>query len=63
LENAILSLGRRQIALTPNEQYRIGGAIFSVLDSNAVDRGFEPRSGQTKNYKVPFVASPLCMQH
>ena len=26
--------------------------MVSVLDSNAVDRGFEPRSGQTKYYKI-----------
>ena len=29
-------------------KHRIGGVIVSVLTSNAVDRGFEPRSGQTK---------------
>ena len=26
---------------------RIGGVVASVLASSAVDRGFEPRSGQT----------------
>jgi hypothetical protein len=26
--------------------------MFSMLASNAVDRGFEPRSGQTKDYKI-----------
>ena len=26
--------------------------MASVLASNAVDRGFEPRSGQTKDYKI-----------
>ena len=26
--------------------------MVSVLASSAVDRGFEPRSGQTKNYKI-----------
>ena len=30
---------------------RIGGVMVSVLDSSVVDRGFEPRSGQTKDYK------------
>ena len=30
---------------------RIGGVMISVLASSAVDRGFEPRSGQTKDYK------------
>jgi hypothetical protein len=26
--------------------------MVSVLASSAVDRGFEPRSGQTKHYKI-----------
>jgi hypothetical protein len=30
----------------------IGGAMVSVLASSAVDREFEPRSGQTKDYKI-----------
>ena len=30
----------------------IGGVMFSVLASSVVDRGFEPRSGQTKDYKI-----------
>ena len=30
----------------------IGGVMVSVLASSAVDRGFEPRSGQTKDYKI-----------
>ena len=30
----------------------IGGLIVSVLSSSAVDRGFEPRSDQTKDYKI-----------
>jgi hypothetical protein len=31
---------------------RIGGVMVSLLASSAVDRGFDPRSGQTKDYKV-----------
>jgi hypothetical protein len=31
---------------------RIGGVIISMLASSAVDRGFEPRSGQTKDYEI-----------
>jgi hypothetical protein len=31
---------------------RIGGIIVSMLTSSAVDRGFEPRSGQTKDYEI-----------
>ena len=41
----------------------ISGVMISVLPSRAVDHddhGFEPRSGQTKDYKI---ASPLSMQH
>jgi hypothetical protein len=30
----------------------IGGVLFSVLASNAIDHGFNPRSGQTKDYKI-----------
>ena len=29
---------------------RIGGVMVTVLASSAVDHGFEPRSGQTKDY-------------
>jgi hypothetical protein len=42
---------------------RIGAVMVSVLASSAVDCGFEPRSGQTKDYKLVFVASPLSTQH
>ena len=31
---------------------RIGGVMVSVLASSVVDRGFEPRSGQTKDYQI-----------
>jgi hypothetical protein len=31
---------------------RIGGEMVSVLASTVVDRRFEPRSGQTKDYKI-----------
>jgi hypothetical protein len=30
----------------------ISGVMVSVLASNAVDSGFEPRSGQTKDYEI-----------
>ena len=30
----------------------IGGVMVSLLVSSAVDHGFEPRSGQTKDYKI-----------
>ena len=35
-----------------NQKHRIGGVMVSVLASSAVDSGFEPRSGQTKDYKI-----------
>ena len=31
---------------------RIGGVMVSMLASSAVDRGFEPQSGQTKDYEI-----------
>ena len=31
--------------------------IVSVLASSAVDRGFEPRSGQTKDYEIGICCS------
>jgi hypothetical protein len=31
---------------------RIGGIMVSMLALSAVNRGFEPRSGQTKDYKI-----------
>ena len=30
----------------------IGGVIASVFATNVVDSGFEPRSGQTKDFKM-----------
>ena len=35
-----------------NLKHRIGGVMVSVIASSAVDRVFEPRSGQTKDYKI-----------
>jgi hypothetical protein len=35
----------------------------SVFASSAVDREFERRSGQTKDYKMVVVASPVSTQH
>jgi hypothetical protein len=32
--------------------HHIGSLMVSVLASSAVDRGFEPRSGQTKDFKI-----------
>jgi hypothetical protein len=35
-----------------DERNRFGGVMVNMLASNAVDRGFEPRSGQTKDFKI-----------
>jgi hypothetical protein len=32
--------------------YRIGGVMVSVIAASVVDRGFEPWSGKTKDYKI-----------
>ena len=32
--------------------HHIGGVMVSLLASSAVDRGFEPRSGQAKDYTI-----------
>ena len=42
---------------------RIGGVMVSVLNSSAVAREFEPRSGQIKTIKLVSVASTLSTQH
>ena len=38
--------------ISSNITNRIEGVIVSVPASSAVHRGFEPRSGQTKDYKI-----------
>ena len=35
-----------------NQKHRIGSVMVSVVASSAIDRGFEPRSGQTKDYTI-----------
>jgi hypothetical protein len=47
-----------------NQKHRIGGVMVCVLASSAVDRGFEPQSGQTKDYKIGiccFSAKPAIL--
>jgi hypothetical protein len=43
---------QQQQKTTHKKRNRIGGVMVSVITSSAVDRGFEPRSGQTKDYKI-----------
>jgi hypothetical protein len=48
--NVVSSTPRPSGIRTHNDH--IGGAMVSVLASSAVDCEFEPRSGQTKDYKI-----------
>ena len=41
----------------------VSGVLVSVITSSAVDRWFEPRSNQTKDYKIGSFASQLSTQH
>ena len=47
---------RSETDLKYSRKTLIGNVIVSVLASSAVDRGFESRSGQTKDYQLVFVA-------
>ena len=38
---------------------RIGRVMISVLASSAVDRRFDPRSGQNKDYKIGILYPEL----
>ena len=40
------------MVVRPYYEDSIGGVMVSVLASSAVDRGFDPRYGQTKDYKI-----------
>jgi hypothetical protein len=45
------------------EGSHIGGLMVSVFASSAVVRGFEPRSGQTKDYKFSICCFSAKHQH
>jgi hypothetical protein len=49
---------RKYIRPFDNLRNRIGGVMVRVLAMSAVDHGFEPRLGKTKDIKLVFVASP-----
>ena len=42
---------------------RIGGVMINMLSSSAVDRGLEPRSGQTKDDKIGIYCFTAMQQH
>jgi hypothetical protein len=42
------------VLIVPN---RIGGVMVGIHSSNVVDRGFEPRWGQTKDYKICYFSA------
>jgi hypothetical protein len=48
--NLHMHIARQIMDIFPENRYRIGGIMVSVLASSAIDRGFEPWSGQTKDY-------------
>ena len=56
LVTSVLSSKHLQLCIWLNNRVksdnRIGGVIVCVFASNAIDRGFEPQSGQTKDYKI-----------
>jgi hypothetical protein len=43
---------RVHLNILKNKQNHIGGVMVSVLSSDALDHGFEPRLGQTKDYQI-----------
>jgi hypothetical protein len=53
----LFSHGHKKAFLVPDftkkcPKYRIGGEMVTILASSVVDRGFEPRSGQAKDYEI-----------
>ena len=50
----IFSINFKTTSFFPNIINRIGGEMVSVFASSAVDRGFEPRSGQTHFWEKYF---------
>jgi hypothetical protein len=45
-------------AIKSGNRINIGGVMASVLTWSAVDRGFEPRSGETEDYKIGICCFP-----
>ena len=52
--NLINHMAEKTLGCSPisKNTNRISGVMVSVLNSSAVDRGFRPRSGQTKDYEI-----------
>ena len=44
-----------------NKRNRFGDVMVNMLASSAVDRGFEPWSGQTKDFKIDICC--FCAKH
>ena len=49
---SIILCPTNKVSLTNKITNRIGGVMVTVLASSSVDPGFEPRSGNTKHYKI-----------
>jgi hypothetical protein len=45
------------------QQFLLYSVMISMLASILEGCGFNPWSGQIKEYKIVFAISPLCMQH
>ena len=47
-----------KFVMTSQRHNRVGDVMVSVLAWSAVDRGFEPQSGQTKNNEIGICCFP-----
>ena len=63
--NLINHMAEKTLGCSPisKNTNRISGVMVSVLNSSAVDRGFESDQVQPQTIKMVFVASPLSTQH
>ena len=43
---------KRESPFYSHVENRIGGVMVNVFVASVMNRGFEPRSGQTKDYKI-----------
>ena len=62
IEKGIFNAGSFTVYFQTDKN-RIGGIMVSVLTSSVVDHGFEPRSGQTKDYKIGICCFSASTQH
>ena len=51
------------LSLSAVDRGFISGVMVTVLSSSVVDRGFEPRSVQTKDYKIWYLLPIKIFRH